>query len=149
MIAPSPLQAHLGYHLRQLSNHVSAAFARKLAARDVIVAEWVLLRLLLDAPAAPSSLAARMGLSKGAITKLAERLAARQLISRQASEEDRRSQTLSLTARGRKLVPELARLADENDAEFFSFYTGAERAQLIALLEKAAARHGIAAPPVD
>jgi DNA-binding MarR family transcriptional regulator len=32
---------------------------------------------------------------------------------------DRRQQILSLTARGRALVPRLARLADDNDAHFF------------------------------
>lgn len=55
-----PLTAHLGYWLRQVSNHVSRSFARKLEARDVTVAEWALLRVLYDeAPMPPSHLAQR------------------------------------------------------------------------------------------
>jgi hypothetical protein len=37
--AVSELTAHLGYWLRHVSDHVSHAFARKLASQDVTVAE--------------------------------------------------------------------------------------------------------------
>ena len=51
----SHLEAHLGYWLRFVSNHVSHAFSRKLFARDVTVAEWVVLRELYERDAvAPS-----------------------------------------------------------------------------------------------
>ncbi len=51
-----PLSAHLGYWLRFVSNHVSYAFARKLANKDVTAAEWVVLHELYDEKAmAPSS----------------------------------------------------------------------------------------------
>ena len=52
---PSAPEAHLAYWLRFVSNHVSQAFGQKLQARDVTVAEWVLLRSLFDQPSiAPS-----------------------------------------------------------------------------------------------
>jgi hypothetical protein len=41
---PSSLESHLGYWLRYVSNHVSHAFALKLAALEVTAAEWVVLR---------------------------------------------------------------------------------------------------------
>ena len=44
----SNLEKHLGYWLRCLSNFVSGGFAGKLAARDVSVAQWVVLRTLYD-----------------------------------------------------------------------------------------------------
>ncbi len=47
----SDLTAHLGYWLRYVSNHVSQAFARKVEAHGVTVAEWVLMRQLLDGEA--------------------------------------------------------------------------------------------------
>jgi hypothetical protein len=47
----SGLQDHLGYWLRYVSNQVSHAFSVKLAAREVTVAEWVMLRELFDAEA--------------------------------------------------------------------------------------------------
>ena len=55
---------HLGYWLRLVSNHVSGAFAEKLAARDISVAEWVLLRELYDAAQPPSLLATLLGQRK-------------------------------------------------------------------------------------
>ena len=113
------LESHLGYWLRFVSNQVSHAFARKVQAQGVTVAEWVILRELYDSPAQPSALAERLGMTRGAISKLADRLADKALIRRDASADDRRAQTLTLTAEGRALVPRLAALADQNDAEFF------------------------------
>ena len=132
----SALEDHLGYWLRLVSNHVSGAFAGKLAARDISVAEWVVLRELYDAAQSPSLLAQKMGLTRGAITKLADRLIARKLVARMASPSDGRAQILSLTGQGRALVPQLATLADRNDAEFFAGLTISDRAALKALLLK-------------
>ena len=54
----SALEAHLGYWLRFVSNHVSHAFKTKVEAQGVTVAEWVVLRWLFDhASARPSQLA--------------------------------------------------------------------------------------------
>src|SRR5215831_9975735 len=112
----SALQSHLGYWMRLVSNHVSGAFAEKLSARQVSVAEWVALRELYDCAQSPSLLAQKMGITRGAVTKLADRLLARKLVTRAASAEDGRAQILSLTGQGRALVPHLAALADRNDA---------------------------------
>jgi DNA-binding MarR family transcriptional regulator len=137
----SDLTSHLGYWLRHVSNHVSHAFARRLAAKDITVAEWVMLRSLFGKPPMmPSALADTMGMTRGAITKLAERLIAKALIVREASADDGRSQTLSLTQRGAKLVPVLAYLADRNDAEFFDLLSRQERRTLEHLLKKLVAR---------
>ena len=70
----SSLELHLGYWIRSVSNHVSHAFALKLAAVGVTVAEWVVLRELYDSENAPSALADRLGMTRGAISKLADRL---------------------------------------------------------------------------
>lgn len=101
------------------------------------VAEWVLMRQLLDEEAlAPSRLAGRMGMTRGAISKLAERLIAKSMLVRAADPEDGRAQTLSLTSVGRALVPELAALADANDAEFFDHLPSKDRAALLRILRK-------------
>ena len=44
----SDLETHLGYWLRMVSNQVSLAFAKRLEAKDVTVAEWVVMRELYD-----------------------------------------------------------------------------------------------------
>jgi DNA-binding MarR family transcriptional regulator len=146
----SGLTAHLGYWLRCVSNHVSHAFALRLEGRGVTVAEWVLLRELYDADAlAPSRIADRLGMTRGAITKLADRLIAKSLIAREADARDGRAQTLALTKKGEKLVPELAALADANDAEFFADLTHDERAGLKRLLKKIVERRGLEEIPVS
>ena len=146
----SDLTAHIGFWLRMVSNHVSQAFAAKLAAKEVTVAEWSLMRALYDKdPTPPSRLADEMGMSRGAITKLADRLIAKSLIMREASADDGRAQTLALTDRGSALVPDLAALADRNDAEFFECLTTGERETLGRLLKSLAQRGHMTAIPIE
>lgn len=147
--AVSPLEAHLGYWLRFVSNHVSRGFARRLAGRDATAAEWVVLRELWDGALIPSAVAERLGMTRGAITKLADRLAAKGLLVRAPDAADGRRRSLALTAAGRRLVPELAALADSNDAEFFAHLGAAERAALEATLKSLVRHHGLKAVPVD
>lgn len=144
------LEAHLGYWLRYVSNQVSHAFAGKLAGRGVTVAEWVVLRELYDTESlVPSTLADRLGMTRGAISKLSDRLEAKGLAARGADRDDRRFQTLALTPAGRTLVPELSRLADANDAEFFGHLPPEERARMEAALRDIVRRKGLKAPPID
>lgn len=139
----SGLSDHLGFWLRLVSNQVSQAFAVRLEAQGVTVAEWVMLRALYaGAPQAPTRLAEAMGMTKGAITKLADRLIAKGLTVRRQSTEDARAQTLALTPAGTRLVPRLAALADANDAEFFAALSAAERKALDQMLRKLAAGLG-------
>ncbi|WP_210242864.1 MarR family winged helix-turn-helix transcriptional regulator [Pararhizobium mangrovi] len=140
------LTTHLGYWLRQVSNHVSHSFARKLEAKDVTVAEWAVMRVLYDhPPTPPSRLAERMGLTRGAVTKLADRLIGKGLVARRASADDGRAQTLELTAKGNGFVPELAVLADRNEAECFAPMPDEDRKALERILKETVARLGIAA----
>jgi DNA-binding MarR family transcriptional regulator len=146
----SDLSAHLGYWLRYVSNHVSQTFARKVETHGVTVAEWVLMRQLLDEEAlAPSRVAERMAMTRGAITKLADRLIAKSLMVRKADPADGRAQTLALTAKGRRLVPELAALADINDAEFFDHLAPNDRAALFRILRGIVEKRGLKSMPVD
>lgn len=145
----NPLETHLGYWLRFVSNHVSLSFARKLEARDVTVAEWVILRELYDKEAAPSDLAERLGLTRGAISKLVDRLVAKALVARTASQADRRFQSLALTAGGRSLVPKLGALADKNDAEFFGHLSPKERALIERFLKDIVDHHGLRTVPIE
>lgn len=132
----NPLEAHVGYWLRYVSNHVSQAFAAKIAAQGVTVAEWVMLRELFGKDdVAPSALAERMGMTRGAISKLADRLAGKKLIAKRGDRDDRRYQSLTLTGQGRALVPVLAALADSNDKEFFGHLSRAERERLVETLK--------------
>lgn len=146
----SDLAAHTGYWMRMVSNAVSHEFARKVATKDVTVAEWAFLRTLYDVNAmAPSDLAAKMGMTRGAISKLADRLLAKKLIGRTESTEDKRAHTLSLTGQGRRMVPMLAALADQNDTEFFGVLTEEDQKTLDRILKVLAERRKLDSTPVD
>jgi DNA-binding MarR family transcriptional regulator len=146
----SDITAHLGFWLRTVSNHVSQAFAGKLAAKGVTVAEWVMMRSLYGKdPMPPSRLADEMGMTRGAITKLADRLIGKALIVRTANSEDGRAQTLALTTMGARAVPELAALADQNDAEFFGGLTDPDRETLERLLKQLVEQGRMTAMPTE
>ncbi len=146
----SSIETHLGYWLRYVSNSVSHAFRLNLEQRGVTVAEWVVLRELFDRDAAsPSEIADRLGMTRGAISKLADRLEAKALARRSANSRDRRYQTLTLTAAGRTLVPKLAALADRNDEEFFGHLSGDDRHKLETLMKDIVRRRTLKAVPVE
>lgn len=146
----SGLETHLGYWLRYVSNHVSHTFARKLEARGVTVAEWALMRALFDHDALPpSEIAEQMGMTRGAISKLADRLETKSLIARTQSRDDKRWQTLSLTTAGRTMVPKLAALADRNDEEFFGHLLPAERKTIADAMKAIVRQHGLKNIPTE
>lgn len=143
------LESHLGFWLRHVSNQVSHAFAARLQGREVTVAEWVVMRELYDADQRPSALADRLGMTRGAITKLADRLSAKGFVMRAPSGEDGRAHDLALTAAGRALLPDLARLADDNDAAFFGHLDAPTRAAIEAALREIVRRSGTRTVPID
>ena len=138
--AVSDLKKHLGFWLRFVSNHVSHAFARKLLASEVTVAEWVVLREMFDdEQTSPGLLADRIGMTRICVSKLVDRLVTKKLVARRDRSDDRRFQSIALTPAGRRLIPRLAALADQNDEEFFHPLSSRERAALIATMRKARA----------
>jgi DNA-binding MarR family transcriptional regulator len=146
----SDLKKHVGFWMRFVSNHVSQAFARKLLDSGVTVAEWVVLREMYDQETiAPSVLAAHTGMTRGGATKLVDRLVAKELATRQESSDDRRFQEIALTTAGRRLVPQLAALADQNDQEFFQPLSAREREALVATLKKLVHANGLHQLPTE
>jgi DNA-binding MarR family transcriptional regulator len=140
----SALEDHLGYWMRRVSNQVSGRFARALEKRETSVAEWVLVRVLYRRePTSPAELAAAMAMTRGAISKIVAKLEAKEWVASGDDPEDGRSLRLRLTRSGQKAVPELAEIADRNDAGFFGCLTKAERAELRRLLVKLTERNEI------
>lgn len=147
---PSHLTSHLGYWLRHVSNHVSQAFSRKVEREGVTVAEWVVMRELYGREeVAPSRLAERLGLTRGAISKLADRLLSKGLILRRENESDARAHLLTLSETGRDLIPRLSALADQNDAEFFDHLTPAERETVERVMRDIVERRGLKIVPTS
>jgi DNA-binding MarR family transcriptional regulator len=146
----SRLESHLGFWLRFVSNRVSAEFARSLHARQTSVAEWVvLLHLYEREKATPGELAEASTMTRGAISKIIDKLQAKGWIRSKANPEDNRGQLLSLTPAGRRNLPELAEIADQNDEQFFACLDAGERSTLRRLLSKLAEHHQIRDVPVE
>jgi DNA-binding MarR family transcriptional regulator len=146
----SALHSHIGFWLRFVSNHVSAEFRRRVEAAGVSVSEWVALRHLFDvAEAAPAELAASLGMTKGAVSKIVARLLAKGLAETEAHATDLRAHRIRLTRAGRALVPRLAHLADENDAAFFGPLTPSARDELVRSMKELVRIHQLRHIPTD
>jgi DNA-binding MarR family transcriptional regulator len=146
----SELEDHLGYWLRRVSNAVSGEFARALQAKQTSIAEWVLLRLVSEREqVTPGELAETVGLTRGAVSKVVAKLEAKMWLQARIAEGDSRVRLLSITREGRRILPILAKVADENDARFFNCLDANERHSLQKLLSKLADRHDIHDVPTE
>lgn len=146
----SHLESHLGYWLRCVSNAVSGAFARALQEKQTSVAEWVLLRELHErGQAAPGEVADSLGLTRGAVSKIVDKLDAKGWIQTEAKEGDSRFRLLSLTRAGRRSLPVLAAIADQNDARYFDCLSANEKSTLRELLAKLADHNRIHTVPTE
>jgi DNA-binding MarR family transcriptional regulator len=139
---PSPLEAHLGFWLRFVSNHVSTRFQQQLEAKGVTVTEWVALRTLWAAnETSHAELIEALSMTKGAASKVVSRLEEKGLALRQFAQGNARDQSLVLTASGRALVPRLAALADANEEHFFGHLGAPERQALMSAMQALVQQH--------
>lgn len=145
--AVSRLDAHLGYWLRYVSNQFSHTLNRELEDKGVSLAEWIALRELYEGDLRPSTLAERLGLTRGAASKLARKLERSLMITQQASTGDGRAQMLSLTDGGRAVVRVLAVILDETDRQFFGHLDPDTRALIVSIMREIARRRGSGAAP--
>jgi len=144
----APLEAHLGFWLRFVSNHVSLRFRQLLEERGVTVTEWVALRTVLDQnETSHAALTRALGMTKGAASKVISRLEEKALVLRRSAEGSSRGQLLLLTAKGKALVPQLAALADANDRHFFGHLPAAERRALVDAMQALVKHHQLKEVP--
>jgi DNA-binding MarR family transcriptional regulator len=146
----SALESHLGFWLRFVSNQVTSRFAQQLAHHDISMSEWVAMRTLFDnADAQHSTLIDALGMTKGAASKIISRLEIKGIAKRSFAQDSQRDQVISLTKKGQLLVPQLARIADENDAHFFGHLTLSEHEGLKTLMQQIVARHQLKQVPTN
>jgi len=96
----------------------------------------VQLRLAGEAGVAPWELADHLGISRATITRFLEGLEAHGLVERRASERDRRSQVVRLSARGRGLVSTLLPERVTRIQRLMRALAPAEKRAFVGLLEK-------------
>jgi DNA-binding MarR family transcriptional regulator len=129
----------LGGLIEAFVNRVSHPRGRVLnlmARASVTVPQAILLNFALTMPdSTPSSLAAKMRMSRPSVSQMVDRLVRLKLVARAEDPTDRRRKTVSVTAKGRSL---LARLSAVRSAEFLAGAAGlsaSTRARLIDALE--------------
>ena len=146
----SALESHLGFWLRFVSNHVSNQFALLVEKEGVTISEWVALRYLFQSSeSSTADLIDALGMTKGAVSKVVSRLEEKQYVKRVVSEVDKREQLLTLTPSGITVVPRLAALADQNDADFFGHLPQSKRNDLMEVLRDIAVVHQLKELPVN
>ncbi len=123
--------------VRLAAGRLAVTEAAAFCPHGVTAAEAALLRELRAAgPVAPSLLADRLGMTRGAITKLVDRLKAKQYLVRAKGRGDGRMQTIALTGAGARLAPELDAVAARVEAAMFGKLDAASRAGLAKGLAK-------------
>lgn len=129
--------------IRKVSNALSYGLGVRISSNGVTVAESAFLRSLQTyEPISPSLLAEKMGITRGGVSRLADRLYRKRLVTRSESDGDVRTHTLALSPHGHELMPILSALDDENEASYFSVLTSAELETLHAILLVLIERHG-------
>jgi DNA-binding MarR family transcriptional regulator len=137
--------------MRLVSNHVSGQFASRLEAHGITVSEWVILREIYSSneDVSVQNLADVIGFTKGAVSKIIDRLEVKDLITRKSSPADGRAQILKMAPKGNKLLPLLASEADENDEAAFGFLSDKKKDDLKKILQEVAKHAGLHRYPVN
>ena len=89
------------------------------------------------------------GLTRGAVSKIVDKLDAKGWVQTDAKEGDSRFRLLSLTRAGRRSLPVLAEIADQNDARYFDCLSAREKSVLRELLIKLADHNRINDVPTE
>ncbi|WP_418318138.1 MarR family winged helix-turn-helix transcriptional regulator [Piscinibacter sakaiensis] len=135
-----PLGDLLGFHLARATLTTTALFERHIGKPfGLSKVEFSMLMLLLaNGPLNPKRLAHALALTPPKMTMLLDRMQARELLRRERSEIDRRSQNVVLTAEGERIARGSAAAAPASEAALNGRLSRAERAMLLELLDKVA-----------
>lgn len=98
--------------------------------------KWILILLGKTGTITQRELTARLGIQSGSASEVIAKLENMGLIARTLSETDRRTANISLTEEGRRQAAEAMAQRQQRHEEMFSALSGAEKAQLLSLLEK-------------
>lgn len=137
MAQPYGLSDNLGYLLSRCSAQMAARFEKELAPHDISLAQWgALLAINENGEALPSDVADRVGIDRGATTRLLVRMEAKGLIIRRAHEADGRSVVLTLSPETAAKMPALLALSKRVNQDVLQTLAPSEASALLATLAK-------------
>jgi DNA-binding MarR family transcriptional regulator len=138
-----PFQA-VGFVLSSTGYAAARRFKETLAPLDLEPREFALLRALGAAEGdSQQAIAERLMIPPSRMVAHVDALERRGLVRRRANPADRRSWSLHLTAKGRKLLARALELAIALERELCADLSATERAQLLELLARVGARAGV------
>lgn len=136
-ISPGLLRNLVGYHLRMAQVMIFKDFDRELAELEITPAIFGVLEILNhNKGLTQTRLATAIGLDRSSLVPLLDKLEKRQLIAREVSPEDRRSNHLHLTVEGGQLLSEASRRVKVHEERALASLTKSEVKILIQLLKK-------------
>jgi DNA-binding MarR family transcriptional regulator len=138
--APEKLEGILNGFAEAMTMILLDLHQQHLAALDLTLPQAQVLRVLRREGAVPTGqLAIALRISAPAITQLTDRLIRKGLIERQAAEHDRRTVLIALSGKGRRLVDQFRQRRRDIFSRALAQLAEAERAEVIAALEKVVA----------
>jgi DNA-binding MarR family transcriptional regulator len=133
------LPSLVGYHLRMAQVMVFKDFDRELAELDITPAIFGVLEILNhNKGLTQTRLATAIGLDRSSLVPLLDKLQQRDLVAREASSADRRTNHLHLTPAGKQLLVKAEKKVRQHEERVLSPLTKSETQQLIKLLSKVA-----------
>src|SRR5262245_52891073 len=128
---------HLWLVLWRAARAVEQHAVRHIESLGLCLSDFVALEVLLHkGPLPVNAIGKRVLLTSGSITTAIDRLAARGLVERRPSSEDKRARVVSLTAAGRRLITRAFAEHERAMARAVSSLSAVQRAQAVALLER-------------
>ena len=133
MEQPDYLKRNLGYLLNRCGALMAQRFERELAPYGITLAQWgALLAIDRTGSASPSDVAERVGIDRGAATRLIARMEHKNLLERAADTSDKRAVVLRLTDDARRLMPTLMARSQQVNADALAALPEAEADALVA-----------------
>ena len=134
------IQDLLGYQLAQAGIRTTQAFVDTVGKPlDLRPVEFTILQLVCEnAPVTATQLAKALAVTTPGITIWLDRLEQRELLVRERSDTDRRTQNLNVTRKGRTLVSSALAQLLQADRELLKGLSEGERRMLLELLHKVA-----------
>lgn len=130
----------LGWLIKRITGSVVCMADRHMGPLGLTHAQWApLLHLRLQGPCPVATLSTELNIDPGALTRLLDRLEAKELVRRERSSEDRRVVIVSLTEQGQGATAEVPAVLSDIFNQLLSGFTREEWRSLVSMLQRLAA----------
>jgi DNA-binding MarR family transcriptional regulator len=141
---PAGPQSSVAFLLAQVGSRAAQEFAKLLAPLKLTPADAGILRLLGRSPGiSQQNLARALDMHASRLVAVIDALEKHALVVREANPNDRRIYSLRLTDAGSEMLRNIGQLARSHNESMCAGLNDAERTQLMELLQRVAAQHGL------